>query len=232
METAAAVAWLAATASAGAPFSYVVTPNTDHRVQPEREPDLWPLYRSDGLMLNDSRILARLAGFDGMDLPASPGADVVAGLFENVIRADVPVVIIGGVDEDIAALRARYGLTDIRWHQPPNPRRKNPKAISAAAAFIPAHPARFHFLSVGGPQQEMLAAAALGRGDAGSVALWCGASPEFLSGRVVRAPRWMRAAGLEWLFLLASQPRRLAWRHLVEGPAIFRIWQAVRHTNA
>jgi hypothetical protein len=120
METAAAVAWLAATASAGAPFSYVVTPNADHRVRPEREPDLWPLNRSAGLMLNDSPILARLAGFDGMVLPASPGADVVAGLFENVIRADVPVVIIGGVDEDIAALRARYGLTDIRWHQPPS----------------------------------------------------------------------------------------------------------------
>jgi hypothetical protein len=118
-------------------------------------------------MLNDSPILARLAGFDGMVLPASPGADVVADLFENVIRADVPVVIIGGVDKDIAALRARYGLTDIRWHQPHNPRRKNPEAISAAAAFIAANPARFHFLCVGGPQQKMLAAAALGRGDAG-----------------------------------------------------------------
>lgn len=232
METVAAVARLAATASAGAPFSYIVTPNADHRVRLEREPELWPLYRSAGLVLNDSRILARLAKFDGLDLPASPGADVVAGLFETVIRADEPVVIIGGVEDDIAALKARYGLTDIRWHQPPNPLRTNPEAIAAAAAFVAANPARFHFLCVGSPQQEMVAAAVLGRGDAGGVALCCGASLEFLSGRVARAPRWMRAAGLEWLFRLASQPRRLARRYLIEGPAIFRIWRAARHTNA
>jgi exopolysaccharide biosynthesis WecB/TagA/CpsF family protein len=231
METGAAVARLGAV-PAGQAFSYVVTPNADHRVRLEREPDLWPLYRSAGLVLNDSRILARLAKFDGLDLPASPGADVVAGLFRAVIRPDEPVVIIGGVEEDIAAIKVKYGLTDIRWHQPPNPLRANPDAIAAAAAFIAANPARFHFLCVGSPQQEMVAAAALGRDDAVGVALCCGASLEFLSGRVARAPDWMRAAGLEWLFRLASQPRRLARRYLIEGPAIFRIWQAARHTKA
>ncbi|MFN3911556.1 WecB/TagA/CpsF family glycosyltransferase [Hyphomonas sp.] len=232
METGAAVARLAAEASAAAPFAYVVTPNADHRVRLEREPELWPLYRSAGLVLNDSRILARLAKFDGLDLPASPGADVVTGLFDTVIRADEPVVIIGGVDGDIAALRMRYGLTDIRWHQPPNPLRTNPQAIAAAAAFIAANPARFHFLCVGSPQQEMVASAALGQDGAAGIGLCCGASLEFLSGRVARAPEWMRAAGLEWLFRLGSQPRRLAKRYLIEGPAIFRIWQAARRTKA
>ncbi len=204
------MAWLAATASAGAPFSHVVTTNVDH----------WCGW-------SGSRTCGRSTG-----QPASPGADVVTGLFENVIRADEPVVIIGSVDEEIAAIKARYGLSDFRWHQPPNPLRKNPEAIAAAAAFIAANSARFHFLCVGSPQQEMVAAAALGRGDAGGVALCCGASLEFLSGRVTRAPRWMRAAGLEWLFRLASQPRRLARRYLIEGSAIIRVWQAARHTNA
>lgn len=232
METGAAIARLAADASVTGAFSYVVTPNADHRVRLEREPALWPLYRFAGLVLNDSRILARLAKFEGLDLPASPGADVVAGLFETVIRAHEPVVIVGGVADDLAVLKAKYGLTDIRWHQPPKPLHTNPDAISAAAGFIAANPARFHFLCVGSPQQELVAAAALARGDAVGIALCCGASLEFLSGRVARAPEWMRAAGLEWLFRLASQPRRLARLYLVEGPAIFRIWQAARHTKA
>ena len=232
METADAVRRLAATASAGGPLLSVVTPNADHRVRLAREPALWPLYHSAGLVLNDSRVLARLARFDGIDLPASPGADVVAGLFETVIRPDEPVVIIGGVETDIQALRARFGLADIRWHQPPRGLRDNARAIDAAAAFMAANPARFHFICVGSPQQEMVADAARARGDVRGVALCCGASLEFLSGRVARAPRWMQAAGLEWLFRLAVQPRRLARRYLIEGPAIFRIWIAARHTKA
>jgi N-acetylglucosaminyldiphosphoundecaprenol N-acetyl-beta-D-mannosaminyltransferase len=231
METAAAVARLAERASAAAPFSYVVTPNVDHRVRLEREGALWRLYAKAGLVLNDSRILARLAKFDGIDLPASPGADVVAGLFETVLKPDEPVVIIGGVAEDIDMLKAKYRLTDVRWHQPPNPLRTNAAGIAAAAAFIAANPARFHFLCVGSPQQEMVAEAALARGDATGIGLCCGASLEFLTGRVARAPRWVSQAGLEWAFRLLSQPRRLARRYLVEGPAIFVIWQRARRAK-
>lgn len=231
MDTGEAVARLGAI-PAGARFSYVVTPNVDHRVRLEREADLWPLYRQAGLILNDSRILARLARFDGIDLPASPGADVVAGLFASEIGPDEPVVIIGGVAEDIETLKAKYSLTDIRWHQPPNPLRPNKAGIAAAAAFMAANPARFHFLCVGSPQQEMVAAAALARGDAVGTALCCGASLEFLSGRVARAPEWISRAGLEWAFRLASQPRRLAKRYLIDGPVIFRIWQHSRRTKS
>jgi N-acetylglucosaminyldiphosphoundecaprenol N-acetyl-beta-D-mannosaminyltransferase len=228
MNTGSAVARLAAWAARSAPFDYVVTPNVDHRVRLAREPELWPLYRQAGLVLNDSRILSRLARLDGTDLPASPGADIVAGLFKGVIRPDEPVVIIGGVEADIARLKARFGLTDLRWHQPPNPLRSNAAGIAAAAAFVAANPARFHFLCVGSPQQEMVAAAAKARGDAAGIALCCGASLEFLTGRTARAPGWMRAAGLEWLFRLLAEPRRLAKRYLIDGPRIFAIWQAER----
>ncbi len=231
LATGDAMAWLAGM-PAGAPFSYVVTPNVDHRVRLKREPGLWPLYHQAGRILNDSRVLARLARMDGISLPASPGADIVAGLFETVIRPDEPVVIIGGEAQDIAALTARHGLTDVRWHQPPQGLRTKPDAIAAAAAFIAANPARFHFLCVGSPQQEMVAAAALARGDCVGTGLCCGASLAFLTGRVGRAPRWMRAAGLEWLHRLASEPQRLARRYIVEGPAILGIWLQARRRPA
>lgn len=232
METRAAIARLADDASAAAPLTYVVTPNVDHRVRLEREPGLWGLYQQAGLVLNDSQVLARLAQLDGKHLPASPGADIVAGLLETVIVRHEPVVIIGGVAGDIAVLTERFGLTDIRWHVPPHGLRNNPQAIEAAGAFMAANPARFHFLCVGSPQQEMVAAAAAARGDAKGVALCCGASLEFLTGRTGRAPVWMRRSGLEWLFRLASQPRRLAKRYIIQGPAIFRIWIAARRATA
>jgi N-acetylglucosaminyldiphosphoundecaprenol N-acetyl-beta-D-mannosaminyltransferase len=45
-----------------------------------------------------------------------------------------------------------------------------------------------------------------------------GALVDFVSGQVPRAPRWMRRAGLEWLFRLLTEPRRLWRRYLVSNP--------------
>ena len=48
---------------------------------------------------------------------------------------------------------------------------------------------------------------------------WCvGAAFEAPAGTRPRAPEWMRRAGLEWLFRLALEPRRLARRYLVGNP--------------
>jgi N-acetylglucosaminyldiphosphoundecaprenol N-acetyl-beta-D-mannosaminyltransferase len=45
-----------------------------------------------------------------------------------------------------------------------------------------------------------------------------GAAFDFLTGRIPQAPTWMQRNGLEWLFRLAKEPRRLAYRYLVYNP--------------
>ena len=45
-----------------------------------------------------------------------------------------------------------------------------------------------------------------------------GAAFDFHTGRVRQAPRWMQRSGLEWLFRLASEPRRLGRRYLKNNP--------------
>jgi len=50
----------------------------------------------------------------------------------------------------------------------------------------------------------------------------CGGCYNFITGAHKRAPLWMQAAGFEWLFRLALEPRRLFWRYAVTNPlAIF-----------
>jgi N-acetylglucosaminyldiphosphoundecaprenol N-acetyl-beta-D-mannosaminyltransferase len=44
-----------------------------------------------------------------------------------------------------------------------------------------------------------------------------GAAFDLNTGRLVQAPRWMREGGLEWLFRLLVEPRRLWRRYLVQG---------------
>jgi N-acetylglucosaminyldiphosphoundecaprenol N-acetyl-beta-D-mannosaminyltransferase len=51
------------------------------------------------------------------------------------------------------------------------------------------------------------------------VMLGVGAAFDFHTGRVRQAPRWMMRAGLEWLFRLCMEPRRLAPRYLRNNPA-------------
>lgn len=61
----------------------------------------------------------------------------------------------------------------------------------------------------------------------GAKAIWCvGALFEYYSGHRLRAPVWMRRAGLEWLFRLALEPRRL-WRRYIIGNAVF-LWRVAR----
>ena len=48
--------------------------------------------------------------------------------------------------------------------------------------------------------------------------LGVGAAFDFLAGTKAQAPKWMRAAGLEWAFRLATEPRRLWRRYLRHNP--------------
>lgn len=56
------------------------------------------------------------------------------------------------------------------------------------------------------------------KGRVQAVMLGVGAAFDFLAGVKPQAPRWMQRAGLEWLFRLASEPRRLWRRYLLNNP--------------
>jgi N-acetylglucosaminyldiphosphoundecaprenol N-acetyl-beta-D-mannosaminyltransferase len=52
----------------------------------------------------------------------------------------------------------------------------------------------------------------------------CGGCFNFVTGDYARAPRWMQASGLEWLYRLLREPRRLFWRYAVSNPlALFAL---------
>ncbi len=206
-------------------FRYIVTPNVDHIVRLSREPEIFkPLYAGSWLSVCDSRILEVLAKLSGIPLHAVPGSDLTAQLFDNVIAKDEAINVIGADESIIADLKKLYGIRTINHHQPPMGMRSKPEAIAAAANFVAVNPARYTFICVGSPQQEMVAKACFDRGDCVGLGLCVGASLEFITGRIKRAPLWMQHSRMEWLYRLMSEPRRLWKRYLVEGPTIFWIW--------
>ena len=57
------------------------------------------------------------------------------------------------------------------------------------------------------------------------VLIGVGAAFDFHSGMKRQAPRWMQRSGLEWCFRLASEPRRLWRRYLVNNPVF--VWNVL-----
>lgn len=212
------------------PFAYAATPNVDHMVRLEQNPGLRPLYADAWLNLCDSRVLELMAKFSNLQLPAAPGADIVERLFEDHIKPHETVVLVGGTAKMARQLCDRYKLEDLRWMDAPRDLRDNPESRSECAYFIRVNPAPWIFIAVGSPQQEMIAHEVAQEGDAVGVAICCGASLEFLTGHVERAPKWMREARLEWLHRLSSEPGRLWRRYLVDGPRILGMWRRWRAT--
>jgi exopolysaccharide biosynthesis WecB/TagA/CpsF family protein len=207
-----------------APFGYVVTPNADHLVRLAREPRMRTLYGAASLRLLDSRVVARLARLAGLSAPAVvPGSDLTSHLVREVMAPDEPVTILGLTPEALSRLVARTGLRRVAHHNPPMGFERDPAAFETAVRFIEENPARFTFLAVGSPRQCMVAHAVAERGRARGIGLCIGASLLFLSGEERRAPRPVQQAGLEWVWRLAQDPRRLARRYLVDSPAIIRL---------
>ncbi len=215
-----------------APFAFVVTPNVDHLVRLERDTVLARLYAQAWLTVCDSRVLELLGRVSGEKIEIAPGSDLTQRLFENHISPDETVTVIGASKAVIDAVKHRYGLKDVRWHEPPMGLRHNAEAIAECAEFVARNPARFVFICVGSPQQELVAEACLDRSDCQGVGLCVGASLDFLGGKADRAPRWMQRTRLEWLHRLVMEPKRMWKRYLVDGPRIFLLWHRWKKTQS
>ncbi|MBU3077187.1 WecB/TagA/CpsF family glycosyltransferase [Sphingomonas quercus] len=221
-----AEAWLAARGQAS-PFAYIVTPNVDHMVRLASQPQaIRAAYDDADLCLCDSRVLARLAKLADVALTVVPGSDLVAALFDRVLKPGDRVCLIGGGPDHVTRLGERYPGIVVLHHMPPMGLRTNPAARAAAVDFAARSDARAILLAVGSPQQELLAHEMKADGRVRGTALCIGAGIDFIVGAQVRAPHIVQKAGFEWAWRLASQPRRLAKRYLVDGPAIFPlVWR-------
>jgi exopolysaccharide biosynthesis WecB/TagA/CpsF family protein len=193
-------------------------------VQVHDEPRLRELYEDARFCVCDSRILRLLARLSGVRLPLIPGSDLVEALFEEIIKPGDTIAVVGGTNAVVGRLEAIYPSLDFRHFVPPMGLRHDRVARQAAAEFIAGSKARFTFIAVGMPQQEMIASEARKLSSAGGVAFCIGAGLDFLIGEQKRAPRLLQILNLEWAHRLASNPRRLWRRYLVEGWEIFPIY--------
>lgn len=110
------------------------------------------------------------------------------------------------------ALKANYPRLEIAGVQPDRFREATPQEDAADVARIEASGAGIVLVGRGCPRQERWVAAHKDRVHGAMLAV--GAAFDYHAGMLRRPPRWMQQVGLEWLFRLAQEPRRLFTRYL------------------
>jgi N-acetylglucosaminyldiphosphoundecaprenol N-acetyl-beta-D-mannosaminyltransferase len=124
----------------------------------------------------------------------------------------------GGVPERLANnLQRRYpGLQIVGSFSPPFRPLTDEEDKQVVQAINEANP-DFVWIGLSTPKQERWMATHANQLTA-PVLVGVGAAFDFHSGLKTQAPRWMQRSGLEWLFRLASEPRRLWRRYSVNNP--------------
>jgi N-acetylglucosaminyldiphosphoundecaprenol N-acetyl-beta-D-mannosaminyltransferase len=212
----------------------VFTPNVDHVVLADRHAEFREAYGAAALSLADGMPIIWAARLLGQPLPAKvSGSDLLLPLCERAAQRGWGVYLFGGApgaaEKAAAELTRRFSLRVVGLEAPRidlGP--AGAVAAREAAERVRASGADLLLVALGAPKQELWIhrhRAAFGP----AVAVGVGASLDFVAGLVRRSPRWMSRVGLEWLFRLGQEPRRLWRRYLVEDPAFVKIlWRTWR----
>jgi exopolysaccharide biosynthesis WecB/TagA/CpsF family protein len=132
----------------------------------------------------------------------------------------LPIFLFGGTADLLADLRANlchlFPRLPIAGVRPSRFRRVTPAEQAEMVTAIRASGAALTFVGLGCPRQEVWAFESRQALSMPLVAV--GAAFSFHAGRLAQAPRFLQARGLEWLFRLLQEPRRLWQRYLLLNP--------------
>lgn len=213
----AAVAAITEKARDGKAFS-VFTLNLDHLAKLRTNEAFRNAYRNADVVTADGWPVAWLARWQNRSIERATGADMLMPLLDAATNDGLPVFFFGASPETLDKAAKKLdehsdGLLKIAGMLAPSIKFDPGGAeADAAIAKIAASEARLCIVALGAPKQEIFAQRAREKGL--SCGMLCvGAAIDFVAGSQVRAPGCLRRSGLEWLWRLATNPRRFAWRY-------------------
>lgn len=200
----------------------VFTPNVDHVVLAEADAAFRRSYASASLSLADGMPLVWASRLLGCPLPEKiSGSDLALPLLQRAAARGFRVYLLGAgpgvADKAAEVLRSRFGVevagTDAPFLRDPCSAEERAPIVEKIRRAAP----HLCFVAFGAPKQELFIHAA--RDElAPAVSLGIGATLDFIAGNAQRAPRFMSEHGLEWLYRLCREPRRLWRRYLLRDP--------------
>lgn len=215
----------------------VVTVNLDFLRQAQRNARFQSVLNGAALAVADGAPLVWASRLAGTPLPARvTGVELVELAAALAARHGWSIYLLGAAPGVAAAaataLQRRYaGLRIAGTYSPPFGPFSTEEGERMVGEIAAARPA-FLFVAFGAPRQDLWIhehLQALGV----PVCMGVGGTFDIVAGRIPRAPRWMQRAGLEWLYRLRQEPRRLWRRYLLNDLPLFvkLLWACRPHTN-
>jgi N-acetylglucosaminyldiphosphoundecaprenol N-acetyl-beta-D-mannosaminyltransferase len=149
------------------------------------------------------------------------GPDLMPHVLRAAAEGGIPIGLYGGaspgfLERLVDVIRQEFAGIQVAYATSPPFKDLSPEEDAHVVEQIRSSGARVLFVGLGCPKQERWMAAHMDQLDC--TMLGVGAAFDFLAGIKPMAPDWMRRLGLEWLYRLANEPRRLWKRYLKQNP--------------
>jgi len=206
----------------------VLTPNVDHLMKLQKDPDFYETYTQADYKVCDSQILMYASRFLGAPLKEKISGSDFFPIFCEYHRDNpaITIFLLGGAEGVAEQARQRINQKSgreiiIASHSPSFGFEKNEPECLAIVDLINQSQATVLAVGVGAPKQEKWIYKYKDRLTHAKIFLAVGATIDFEAGILDRAPQWMSRLGIEWLFRITRDPKRLWKRYLVEDLPFF-----------
>jgi exopolysaccharide biosynthesis WecB/TagA/CpsF family protein len=199
----------------------ICTVNLDFLVRAQTNADIARILAHAELNVADGAPVVWLSRLTGGQLPGRiAGADLVPQVIAGAAEHGASVFLLGGQDgvahRARTTLLARHPTLRIAGvHEPPL-MKLDAMDDDSVVGLVNASKADILIVALGHPKQELWIDRHRDQLRV-SVAIGAGCCLDLIAGQVRRAPGWMQAVGLEWLFRLLQEPRRLARRYATDA---------------
>lgn len=197
----------------------IVTPNPEILLGACKDEEFWYILNQADLAIPDGVGLKFAAWLSGVRLERIAGADLMRDLLRLAEENSRKAAVLnwrGGLSkagEIKAALKIKYPRLDFRAYD--IGRQGRGLDSEAVKSYAP----ELLLVTLGSPYQERLVHKYLSGWPSVRLAMPVGGAFDFLTGKLRRAPAFLRRLGLEWLWRLALQPRR--WKRIYRAVAVF-----------
>jgi N-acetylglucosaminyldiphosphoundecaprenol N-acetyl-beta-D-mannosaminyltransferase len=206
----------------------IFTPNVDHLVKLQSDPDFLKAYSIADYRVCDSKLLCYFAQFLGSPIKEKiSGSDFFPSFYRyHKNNHDIRIFLLGARDgvaqQAQAKINEKVGREIIvATYSPPFGFENNDTECQKIVNLINQSGATVLAIGVGAPKQEKWIYQYRHQLPNINIFLAVGATIDFEAGHKPRAPKWVSELGLEWLFRLISEPKRLWKRYLVDDTRIF-----------
>ena len=198
--------------------SYIVTPNLDHIVILEKDKEFAEIYANADLILADGKPLIWISKMLKNPIKEKiSGSDFFPQLCSMCAKNGYSIFILWA-GKGIAEIAANnlcqkfHGLRIVGTYSPPIGFEKDRKELLKIAGMVKKASPDIFAVSLGSPKGEKFIYRHLKEYGV-SLGISIGATIDFEAGNVKRAPKWMADHGLEWLFRITQDPKRLIKRY-------------------